>query len=531
MSEHFGEILAVDDTPNNLKLLQMVLEQAGYKVRLATNGPMALTSVQAKAPDLILLDMNMPDMDGKEVCRRLKADPTTEDIPIMFLTVAQETGEKVEAFEAGAVDYLTKPFSPPEMLARINTHLRLRNLQRELQDFNRQLENKVQDRTKALANIYVASLSISSQIHVNELVRALLQTIVRTTEFERVVMVDCQEDDLRVKAYTEGGSGNVQVYTESQPLEISQGPVELLERVRGTKELYLVDYPPNPSLLLSDRYLETQSPEAFVCVPLIRQEAVLGLLYMERYVGGTPLKSDLSTIIEILCAQAAVSLENAQLYENLQHALREQELLVQEKDILLAEVNHRVKNNLQVISSLLKLQANQIDDPITKQLFHENQSRVHAMAMAHDQLVNENRVVEQNLQKYFENIARNLQSIYARPGLQVTIQNQVQTLMLSLSQLINCGLIVTELVSNAFKHAFQEVKEGTITIGLEPQGTTIRLWVEDTGQGISQEVDVEHPQTLGLELIRSLSEHQLGGKLQFSQGRGTRVDIEFSKDS
>lgn len=530
MPDHLGEILAVDDTPNNLKLLQMVLEQAGYKVRLATSGPMALTSVQAKSPDLILLDMNMPEMDGKEVCRRLKTDPSTKDIPIMFLTVAQETGEKVQAFEVGAVDYLTKPFSPPEMLARVTTHLRLRNLQRDLQDFNRQLEEKVQERTKALANIYMASLAISSQVVIKELLHALLRTIIQATEFERVIMLSLDGDVWQVAAFTGKEVGDIHIVSDSRPSVGDDVPLAIVDRVKETRELYVGDYPLPPPLLLSDPYFQAHAPSAFLCVPLKRKDALLGLLYMERYSGTMPLQSDLLTIVEILSAQAAVSLENAQLYENLQQSLREQELLVREKDILLAEVNHRVKNNLQVISSLLKLQANQIEDPKTQRLFHENQSRVHAMAMAHDQLVNEERVVEQNLQKYFESITRNLQNIYARPGLLVTIQSQVEPLTLNLNHLINCGLIATELVSNAFKHAFPDRTEGSITIGLCAEKETIRLWVEDNGQGIPPTVDVEHPKTLGLELIRSLSEHQLGGQLRFHSQEGTKVEIQFPKD-
>ena len=194
------------------------------------------------------------------------------------------------------------------------------------------------------------------------------------------------------------------------------------------------------------RILKVEPLCAFICAPLKRKGVVTGILYLERNGGETAIKSDLSAIIEILSAQAAVSLENAQLYENLHQSLHEQELLVKEKDILLSEVNHRVKNNLQVISSLLKLQANQVEDSITKQLFYENQSRVHAMAMAHDQLVNENRVGNQNLQKYFDDMARNLQNIYSRSDVHVTIQTQIDAVKLNLNQLINCGLIVTELV-------------------------------------------------------------------------------------
>ena len=118
-----GDILIVDDTPNNLRLLSGMLVEQGYKVRSALNGKLALMGAQAVPPDLILLDINMPDMNGYEVCAQLKANPRTCDIPVIFISALDQTEDKVRAFTMGGVDYVTKPFSPRALLSKINEFL------------------------------------------------------------------------------------------------------------------------------------------------------------------------------------------------------------------------------------------------------------------------------------------------------------------------------------------------------------------------------------------------------------------------
>jgi two-component system sensor histidine kinase/response regulator len=128
-----GDILIVDDTPANLRLLSQMLIARGYKVRPVLNGVRALAAVRSTLPDLILLDIMMPEMNGYEVCKRLKADEQTRDIPIIFISALDATEDKVRAFTAGGVDYVTRPFQSEEVLARVETHLSLRNLQKSLQ--------------------------------------------------------------------------------------------------------------------------------------------------------------------------------------------------------------------------------------------------------------------------------------------------------------------------------------------------------------------------------------------------------------
>ncbi|MEL6179210.1 MAG: sigma-54 dependent transcriptional regulator [Myxococcota bacterium] len=148
-----GDILIADDTLANLRLLSEVLTKSGYKVRGVPNGTMALRAARSAPPDLILLDINMPDMRGYEVCRHLKKEEALKDIPVIFISALDDIIDKVKAFSIGGIDYITKPFQVDEVLARVRTHLTLRRLQLELKSTNHHLEERVVERTQEIARL------------------------------------------------------------------------------------------------------------------------------------------------------------------------------------------------------------------------------------------------------------------------------------------------------------------------------------------------------------------------------------------
>ena len=140
-----SNILVVDDTPANLTLLANMFKEKGCRIRPVPNGKLALKVVENEPPDLILLDINMPDMDGYEVCRRLKADKRFSDIPVIFISSLSETFDKVKAFTSGGVDYITKPFHYEEVEARVETHLKLHRYQRYLQELVKEKVKEISD--------------------------------------------------------------------------------------------------------------------------------------------------------------------------------------------------------------------------------------------------------------------------------------------------------------------------------------------------------------------------------------------------
>ena len=135
-----ANILVVDDVSANLRVLTGMLKDRGYKVRPVPSGELALLAARKDPPDLILLDINMPEMNGYEVCQQLKSDETLRGIPVIFISALNENLDKVKAFALGGVDYITKPFQMEELHARVETHLKLRRLQVELEETNSRLE-------------------------------------------------------------------------------------------------------------------------------------------------------------------------------------------------------------------------------------------------------------------------------------------------------------------------------------------------------------------------------------------------------
>jgi len=168
MNQSSFSILVVDDTPDNLRLLVGLLTEQGYKIRPVTSGKMALSAAQGMPPDLILLDINMPEMDGYQVCEQLKADERTRDIPVIFLSALNDVFDKVKAFAIGGVDYITKPFQIEEVLARINTHLAMKSLQTHLQQKNHDLEQTLHElQTTQAQLIQFEKMAVLGQIVAN----------------------------------------------------------------------------------------------------------------------------------------------------------------------------------------------------------------------------------------------------------------------------------------------------------------------------------------------------------------------------
>ncbi|MCF8130406.1 MAG: response regulator [Deltaproteobacteria bacterium] len=150
-----GNILVVDDSKMNLRILVEALSSEGYPVRPALNREMALEAAQKEAPDLILLDILMPGMNGYQVCEAIKSDARLRDVPVIFISALNDVGDKVKGFSAGGVDYVSKPFQTEELLARVQTHLTLRHLQKDLEEKNHRLQELNDKLQQALDEIKI----------------------------------------------------------------------------------------------------------------------------------------------------------------------------------------------------------------------------------------------------------------------------------------------------------------------------------------------------------------------------------------
>lgn len=170
-------ILIVDDNPTNLEVLSKSLSNAGYSIAVATSGETALKQIAYECPSLILLDIMMPGIDGFETCRRLKADPITKAIPIVFMTALSDIENKVKGFSLGAVDYITKPFQQEEVIARVQIHLKIQHLTQTLADQNQLLKQEIQRREQADAELHLLNQELEARIanRTEELSSALYQ--------------------------------------------------------------------------------------------------------------------------------------------------------------------------------------------------------------------------------------------------------------------------------------------------------------------------------------------------------------------
>jgi two-component sensor histidine kinase len=199
---------------------------------------------------------------------------------------------------------------------------------------------------------------------------------------------------------------------------------------------------------------------------------------------------------------------------------------LREKETMLKEIHHRVKNNLQVISSLLGLQSSCLQDEKSRAIFQESQERVRVMANIHTMLYQSADLARVDFGGFIRDLAGRLQQSYGLSGSSIEINADIADVSMAIETSIPCGLILNELMSNTLKHAFPEGRAGEVTVSMKTAGDRFELKVQDNGIGLPESVDFKHPQSLGLELVRLLAE-QIGGKIDLQVEGGTTFTITF----
>lgn len=245
-----GRILAVDDTPASLKLLSDILREEGYSVRAAVNGELAVAAAISDPPELVLLDVRMPGMDGFEVCRRLKANRRTYEVPVIFVSAVSETEDKVRGFELGAVDFVTKPYQREELLARVHTHLEVRRLRNHLEELVWARTRELRESERRLRRSLLDSISaIAATIEMRDPYTAGHQRRVAdlaTTIAQELRLPDTQIEGLYL-ASTVHDIGKIQIPAEilSKPGKLTDAEFSLIKQhaEAGFEILKAIDFP------------------------------------------------------------------------------------------------------------------------------------------------------------------------------------------------------------------------------------------------------------------------------------------------
>jgi signal transduction histidine kinase/DNA-binding response OmpR family regulator len=510
-------ILIVDDTPNNLQVLFSYLETTGFKVLLAEDSASALQIAQSQNPDLILLDVLMPEVDGFTTCSQLKSQATTKDIPVIFLTALSDTINKVQGFKLGGVDYITKPIEQEEVLVRIQTHLNLRNIRRALAvqnqelrqalDFEalvRRITDKVRDSLDETYCLRVATEEVATVLHLSgcqiELYDAQQQTATIAHEYS-ITLPHCQGETRQINDFPE-------LYQQL----LQKSPLQLVEPV----PLF------NPQGIQVTR----------LACPIFDDRGIIGNLWGLRPPG--ELFTDLEIcLMQQVASQCAIAMRQARLYASSNQQVAELAKLNQLKDDFLKTVSHELKAPIssiqlaaQTLESLLKAKQNPRQSPLFQRvlkIFHE--SCLRQKKLTDDLLtlcyIDAQAKVIQPEAIELNSLVTNLVKPY------LSAQNQQPKLLVKLARSkpkiyadpVILERILQELLNDA--HQCTPV-EGKITLQTKIVNSQVLIRVIDTGRELSptereqiftqfyrsQEIQSvkDHSTGLGLTLVKKLVE-------------------------
>jgi Signal transduction histidine kinase len=248
--------------------------------------------------------------------------------------------------------------------------------------------------------------------------------------------------------------------------------------------------------------------------------------YLSKPVNPLILKSKVAVFVDLFRKTRALATMNRAMEVEIEERLKQLKASLHEKDILLKEVHHRVKNNLQVISSLIDLQAERLTDPAMRTLFRDTRDRVRSMALVHEKLYQSADLAHTELGAYIRNVMKELFLAHGEVSSKVTLQLKLEPVFLPVDMAIPCGLILNELATNSLKHAFVGREHGTIEIQLTSVNESVRLRFRDDGWGLPSGLNLDAADSLGLRLIRMLSK-QLRGEVKTHSGEGTTFELHF----
>lgn len=470
MQNSSKKILVVDDTIDNLNLLFEFFKLNDFVVKHVNGGLDALHFLENNLPELILMDIIMPGIDGYETCKKIKENPRTKDIPIIFLSALENTEDKVKAFNAGAVDYVSKPFHLEEVLVRVNTHIKLNYAQREL---------KSKDENYHLLSEYIDD--VIWKLDVNTLKFTYISPSIYKLRGLTVeeAMNESMEESLMPDSF--------EIIKNSLPLRIQQ--------------FY----------------------EGALVAKSIRHE--LRQLHKDGRIIW------IETITSFVTNSSGKITEVIGISRNIDERKRAEEKLkasIAEKETLLRELYHRTKNNMQVISSYLQLHTLFNNDEKLNNIIQEVLLRIQAMSLVHQKLYKAKKLSKINIKEYIEELIPMITDFLNLDLDKIKINTNIEDIELLFDIAIPIGMVIHELVSNSLKHAFPNEKSGNLEIMLyEEENNYIILRIADNGVGLPPNFELRNCKTIGILSIYSIVEKQLLGNLSYQNFNGLKIQIVF----
>ncbi len=362
-----------------------------------------------------------------------------------------------------------------------------------------------------LDTILRASQAISRETTLGGVVSTLMEIALKSAGAERAALIRPKQDRLWIEADAfVGREGAIHLSAEPRPAG-HDTPEDLVRYCLRSREIVLLEDASDLHDFSADPYFQRRAHRSVLCIPLVRQAESVGALYLENDLAAGSFELTHVSLLQVIAAQAAISLENASL---------------DEKEALLKEVHHRVKNNLQLVSSLLNLQASKLGQGAGFDALVESRNRVHSMALVHENLYRAGNFARIPMSPHMRSLCAHLVRVYGQEHALVRVVTEIDDLELDVDRATSGGLIVSELVANAFKHAFPDDREGTIRVTLSRlNGIEVELAVSDDGVGADLG-SVREGDTLGLQLVSDLTA-QLRGTLKSETSGGTRVSVRF----
>jgi len=376
-----GVILIVDDTPTNLGMLCDFLTDSGFEVLVAIDGESAIEQAVYAQPNLILLDVLMPRIDGFETCRRLKANPSTQDIPVIFMTALCETVNKVRGFKVGAVDYVTKPIQPEELLARITNHLTIQNLQKELQKQNLQLQQEVKERQQA-------EELVRQQAQREQLLGEIVQRIRKSLNLEEILSTTVSEvrqflqtDRVLIYRFFDDWSGAVVVESVSTE-ELSIQDTTIIDSCFG--EAYIQLYQQGRIRVVEDIYtagltrchvdfLANFKVRANLVVPILQEERLWGLLIAHQCYEPRQWQQLEVELLKQLSTPIAIAIGQGQLHQRLRRQNQVLVALAKSRTVNYGDLNSTLRQVTEAAAQTLEISR------VSVWLYSPDHSKIHCL--------------------------------------------------------------------------------------------------------------------------------------------------------